>query len=307
MVGVVGSSPIAPTSAACRRVAQLVRAALTWCVGSSLAPTSCEPPASPGLAVFFFRRARSVSRNHSGRRDLRPRPSGRVGRVARQPTRQRGSQSSDPSYRSPLTREAAVMPQITLPDGSIRSFDAPVTVHDIAADIGPGLAKATLAGRVDGQLVDASISSSTTHRSPSSPTVTRTRWSCCATTRRTSWPRRCRNSIPAPRSPSARPSRTASTTTSPAMSPSRRKTWHGHRAAYAGDRQARSAHRARGLGSRRGQARPSASWARTTRSRSSRTSSPRARRSRSIARATGSTSAAARTCPAPASWARASS
>jgi threonyl-tRNA synthetase len=48
------------------------------------------------------------------------------------------------------------MPQITLPDGSIRSFDAPVTVHDIAADIGPGLAKATLAGRVDGRLVDAS-------------------------------------------------------------------------------------------------------------------------------------------------------
>jgi threonyl-tRNA synthetase len=49
------------------------------------------------------------------------------------------------------------MPQITLPDGSRRSFDAPVTVHDIAADIGPGLAKATLAGRVNGRLVDASF------------------------------------------------------------------------------------------------------------------------------------------------------
>jgi threonyl-tRNA synthetase len=49
---------------------------------------------------------------------------------------------------------------------------------------------------------------------------------------------------------------------------------------------------------------PSASSARTTRSRSSKTSSPRAKRSRSIARATGSTSAAARICPAPASWAR---
>jgi threonyl-tRNA synthetase len=48
------------------------------------------------------------------------------------------------------------MPQITLPDGSLRSFDAPVTVHDIAASIGPGLAKATLAGRVDGRVVDAS-------------------------------------------------------------------------------------------------------------------------------------------------------
>ncbi len=48
------------------------------------------------------------------------------------------------------------MPHITLPDGSVRSFDAPVTVQDIAASIGPGLAKATLAGRVDGRMVDAS-------------------------------------------------------------------------------------------------------------------------------------------------------
>ncbi|MBK1629821.1 threonine--tRNA ligase [Thiohalocapsa halophila] len=49
------------------------------------------------------------------------------------------------------------MPQITLPDGSVRSFEHPVTVQDIAASIGPGLAKATLAGRVDGRLVDASF------------------------------------------------------------------------------------------------------------------------------------------------------
>ncbi|MCF6355176.1 MAG: threonine--tRNA ligase [Candidatus Polarisedimenticolaceae bacterium] len=48
------------------------------------------------------------------------------------------------------------MPVITLPDGSERSFDSPVTVYDVAADIGPGLAKATLAGRVDNALVDAS-------------------------------------------------------------------------------------------------------------------------------------------------------
>jgi threonyl-tRNA synthetase len=48
------------------------------------------------------------------------------------------------------------MPEITLPDGSKRSFDHPVTVADVAADIGPGLAKATLAGRVDNELVDAS-------------------------------------------------------------------------------------------------------------------------------------------------------
>jgi len=48
------------------------------------------------------------------------------------------------------------MPVITLPDGSERVFDHPVTVADVAADIGPGLAKATLAGKVDGDLVDAS-------------------------------------------------------------------------------------------------------------------------------------------------------
>jgi len=49
------------------------------------------------------------------------------------------------------------MIQITLPDGSKKSFDNPVTVHQVAESIGPGLAKATLAGEVDGQLVDASF------------------------------------------------------------------------------------------------------------------------------------------------------
>ena len=47
------------------------------------------------------------------------------------------------------------MPTITLPDGSQRSFDHPVSTYDVAADIGPGLAKACVAGRVDGQRVDA--------------------------------------------------------------------------------------------------------------------------------------------------------
>ncbi|MGD9407473.1 MAG: threonine--tRNA ligase, partial [Gammaproteobacteria bacterium] len=46
------------------------------------------------------------------------------------------------------------MPVITLPDGSERRFDQPVSVADVAADIGPGLAKAAVAGRVDGRLVD---------------------------------------------------------------------------------------------------------------------------------------------------------
>jgi threonyl-tRNA synthetase len=48
------------------------------------------------------------------------------------------------------------MPVVTLPDGSQRSYDHPVTVQDVAADIGPGLAKAMLAGKVDGNMVDAS-------------------------------------------------------------------------------------------------------------------------------------------------------
>ncbi|MBT6566220.1 MAG: threonine--tRNA ligase [Candidatus Puniceispirillum sp.] len=43
------------------------------------------------------------------------------------------------------------MPNITLPDGSVRSFDMPVTPADVAADIGPGLAKAALLAVVDGQ------------------------------------------------------------------------------------------------------------------------------------------------------------
>jgi threonyl-tRNA synthetase len=49
------------------------------------------------------------------------------------------------------------MPVITLPDGSQRQFEQAVTVMDVAADIGPGLAKATLAGEVDGQVKDASF------------------------------------------------------------------------------------------------------------------------------------------------------
>ena len=47
------------------------------------------------------------------------------------------------------------MPVITLPDGSQRQFENPVSTMDIAADIGPGLAKACIAGRVNGERVDA--------------------------------------------------------------------------------------------------------------------------------------------------------
>ncbi len=48
------------------------------------------------------------------------------------------------------------MVNVTLPDGSVRQFDAPVTVAQVAASIGAGLAKAALAGKVDGRLVDTS-------------------------------------------------------------------------------------------------------------------------------------------------------
>ena len=48
------------------------------------------------------------------------------------------------------------MPDIRLPDGSVRHFDAPVTVAQVAQSIGAGLARAALAGKVDGRLVDTS-------------------------------------------------------------------------------------------------------------------------------------------------------
>ena len=48
------------------------------------------------------------------------------------------------------------MPEITLPDKSKRKFEKPLSIEDIALDIGPGLAKATVAGKIDGVLVDAS-------------------------------------------------------------------------------------------------------------------------------------------------------
>lgn len=48
------------------------------------------------------------------------------------------------------------MPIITLPDGSQRSFDNPVSVMEVAQSIGAGLAKATIAGRVNGERRDAS-------------------------------------------------------------------------------------------------------------------------------------------------------
>jgi threonyl-tRNA synthetase len=60
-------------------------------------------------------------------------------------------------FGSPL-KERNFMPSITLPDGTSRDYHEAITVYDIAADIGAGLAKAALAGNVDGQLVDTSFS-----------------------------------------------------------------------------------------------------------------------------------------------------
>ena len=48
------------------------------------------------------------------------------------------------------------MPKVKLPDGAIKAFDAPVSVAEVASAIGPGLAKAALAGKVDGKVVDTS-------------------------------------------------------------------------------------------------------------------------------------------------------
>ena len=56
-----------------------------------------------------------------------------------------------------LFLELQDMPSIRLPDGSLRAFDKPVSVAEVAAAIGAGLARAALAGRVDGKLVDTSF------------------------------------------------------------------------------------------------------------------------------------------------------
>ena len=47
------------------------------------------------------------------------------------------------------------MINITLPDSSIKSFENPISINDLAASIGPGLAKATIAGKINGELADA--------------------------------------------------------------------------------------------------------------------------------------------------------
>jgi threonyl-tRNA synthetase len=59
-----------------------------------------------------------------------------------------------PRYTPDVPTEIQTMPRITLPDGSIREFDKPVTAYEVAANIGAGLAKAAIGARIDGELRD---------------------------------------------------------------------------------------------------------------------------------------------------------
>ena len=49
-----------------------------------------------------------------------------------------------------------IMPNVTLPDGTVKFYNQSITVADVASSIGSGLAKAAIAGEIDGQLVDTS-------------------------------------------------------------------------------------------------------------------------------------------------------
>ena len=68
------------------------------------------------------------------------------------------------------------MPTITLPDNTSKVFDHPVTVIQVAESIGPGLAKAALAGEVDGKLVDTCVYLTTIQSSGLLRVKTRKEW-----------------------------------------------------------------------------------------------------------------------------------
>lgn len=86
---------------------------------------------------------------------------------------------------------------ITLPDGSVRNFDGPVTGLELATDIGAGLAKAALAIRVDSVLRDLSHVIDRDSTVAIVTAVTKTmHWTSSGTIRRISLPKRCRNSSP---------------------------------------------------------------------------------------------------------------
>ena len=107
------------------------------------------------------------------------------------------------------------MLSITLPDGSVREVAPGTTPADIAAAIGPGLAKAAIAARVDGELRDIGRPfEGDANLALVTAATRRTRSSSRGTILRMCWPKRCRTCSPARRSPSARRPTTASITTS---------------------------------------------------------------------------------------------
>ncbi len=80
---------------------------------------------------------------------------------------------------------------VILPDGSRKQFDRPVTAYDVAAEIGPGLAKAAVLAEVDGRQVDLAVPLPRAAKSSCgcSPRKTPKRSPSCGTARPTSWPR----------------------------------------------------------------------------------------------------------------------
>ena len=199
------------------------------------------------------------------------------------------------------------MPTITLPDGSQRQFANPVTGAEVAAAIGPGLAKAALAVKLNGEVKDLSLPITTDAKLE---IVTKTHKDALELIRHdaaTCWPRRCRSCSPAPRSRSARRSRTASTTTSPRDEPFSLEDLRRSSSADARDRRPRRADHARGVDARRGDRATSRSIGETYKAEIIARHPDGRGDHASIARATGRTCAAARTCPRPASSARPSS
>ena len=79
---------------------------------------------------------------------------GVVGSSPIAPTNKKEAGTRVPAFSFP---KVLGMPVIRLPDGSERVFEAPVTVAEVAASIGAGLARVALAGKVNGQLVDTSF------------------------------------------------------------------------------------------------------------------------------------------------------
>ena len=109
---------------------------------------------------------------------------------------------------------------VTLPDGSSRAVPAGTPVRDVAAAISPRLAKAALAGVVDGKLVDLSYPARAGRRGPHRhrPAAPR-RCRSTATARRICWRRRSRTCSPARSAASARRPTKASSTTSSSPRP----------------------------------------------------------------------------------------